>query len=58
MRLLLPLRIDARSLMLDEGGRRPQAAVGPDGKDDHAAAAVVGDQDVLSLLVHDQVART
>src|SRR5439155_17481251 len=57
VRRLLAVGVDALALVLDEGAGGLQAAVLGDWQTADAAAAVVGRQHALALLVHDQVAR-
>src|SRR5690606_26610728 len=58
VRTLLPLWIDARALVLDEGAGRLEAAVGIDRQADDAAAAVIGRQRTRAAGVDRHMTRT
>ncbi len=57
VRCLLPLRVDARSRVLDEGRRRLQRAVCPDRHNRDASSTVIGNEHVAAGLVHHEVGR-
>ena len=57
VRAPLPLGVEDLARVLDEVRSRAELAVGPDRQHGHAAAAVVGDEDVLARGVDHQVAR-
>src|SRR5262245_50467197 len=56
VRTLLALRIGARPFVLNERRRFAELAITEDGDNLHAAAAVIGHENELSLLVHIEMA--